>query len=81
LSIRCARPAPPVAELLTDAEADLLAHFAFRETHRRQIRATNPLERLNKEIKRRTAVVGIFPNRPAVLRDTRMTRRYTRPGT
>ena len=52
-----------VAELLADAEPDLLAHFAFPETHRRQIRSTNPLERLNKEIKRRTAVVGIFPNR------------------
>ena len=54
---------PRVAELLADAEPDLLAHFAFPETHRRQIRSTNPLERLNKEIKRRTAVVGIFPNR------------------
>jgi len=52
---------PAVAELLTDAEADLLAHFTFPEAHRRQIRSTNPLERLNKEIKRRTAVVGIFP--------------------
>lgn len=39
-----------VAELLLDAETDLLAHFAFPETHRRQIRSTNPLERLNKEI-------------------------------
>ena len=51
---------PAVAELLTDAEADLLAHFTFPDSHRRQIRSTNPLERLNKEIKRRTAVVGIF---------------------
>ena len=41
---------PAVAELLTRAEAGLLAHFAFPETHRRQIRSTNPLERLNKEI-------------------------------
>jgi len=41
---------PKVAELLTDAEPDLLAHFAFPETHRRQIRSTNPLERVNKEI-------------------------------
>jgi transposase-like protein len=39
-----------VADLLTDAEPDLLAHFAFPESHRRQIRSTNPLERLNKEI-------------------------------
>ena len=42
--------APRVADLLTDAEPDLLAHFAFPESHRRQIRSTNPLERLNKEI-------------------------------
>jgi len=41
---------PAVAELLTDAEPDLLAHFTFPDTHRRQIRSTNPLERLNKEI-------------------------------
>jgi len=59
---------PTVARLLLDAETDLLAHFSFPETHRRQIRSTNPLERLNKEIKRRTAVVGIFPNRAAVIR-------------
>jgi transposase-like protein len=59
---------PAVAKLLLDAEADLLAHFSFPETHRRQIRSTNPLERLNKEIKRRTAVVGIFPNRASVIR-------------
>ena len=59
---------PAVARLLLDAEPDILAHFAFPETHRRQIRSTNPLERLNKEIKRRTAVVGIFPNRASVIR-------------
>ena len=59
---------PAVAELLTRAEPGLLAHFDFPESHRRQIRSTNPLERLNKEIKRRTAVVGIFPNRAAVIR-------------
>ena len=58
-----ARPYPRVAELLADAEPDLLAHFTFPETHRSRIRSTNPLERLNKEIKRRTGVVGIFPNR------------------
>jgi putative transposase len=59
---------PKVAELLADAEPDLLTHFAFPETHRSRIRSTNPLERLNKEIKRRTAVVGIFPNRASVIR-------------
>ena len=51
---------PAVAELLVDAEADLLVHFTFPEPHRSRVRSTNPLERLNKEIKRRTAVVGIF---------------------
>ena len=87
-----ARPFPKVAELLTDAEADLLVHFAFPETHRRQIRSTNPLERLNKEIKRRTGVVGIFPNRASVIRLVGMVlaeqddewqdgRRYFRPET
>jgi transposase-like protein len=59
---------PAVAELLTDAEPDLLVHFTFPEAHRRQIRSTNPLERLNKEIKRRTAVVGIFPTRASLIR-------------
>lgn len=59
---------PRVAELLTEAEADLLVHFTFPDTHRPRIRSTNPLERLNKEIKRRTAVVGIFPNRKSLIR-------------
>ena len=57
-----------MADLLVAAETDLLTHFTFPETHRRQIRSTNPLERLNKEIKRRTAVVGIFPTRGSVIR-------------
>ena len=83
---------PAVAELLAEAEADLLAHFTFPETHRRQIRSTNPQERLNKEIKRRTKVVGIFPTRASVLRLVGMIlaeqddewqdgRRYFRPET
>ncbi len=59
---------PAVAELLTDAETDLLVHFTFPDTHRPRIRSTNPLERLNKEIKRRTQVVGIFPNRKSLIR-------------
>ena len=83
---------PAVARLLADAEPDLLAHLAFPETHRRQVRSTNPLERLNKEIKRRTAVVGIFPTRASVIRLVGMIlaeqddewqdgRRYFRPET
>jgi putative transposase len=83
---------PAVAALLADAEPDLLAHFAFPEPHRRQIRSTNPLERLNKEIKRRTGVVGIFPTRGSVIRLVGMIlaeqddewqdgRRYFRPET
>ena len=59
---------PRVSELLVEAETDILVHFTFPETHRPRIRSTNPLERLNKEIKRLTAVVGIFPTRASVIR-------------
>ena len=50
------------------AKDDLLAYMAFPREHWRQLYSTNPLERLNKEIKRRSNVVGIFPNRESVIR-------------
>jgi transposase-like protein len=56
-----------VVRLLLDAESNLLANFTFPETHRRQIASTNSLKRPKKEIKRRTAVVVIRPNRAAVI--------------
>jgi transposase-like protein len=59
---------PAVTQLLLEAEGEILTFYDFPSEHRRQIYSTNPLERLNKELKRRSAVVGIFPNRGAVLR-------------
>ena len=59
---------PQAAELLEDAAEDLLAHLHFPREHRRRLHSTNPLERLHKEIKRRTNVVGIFPNRASLVR-------------
>jgi putative transposase len=59
---------PKLAELMDGAEADVLAFMSFPKAHRVQIHSTNPLERLNAEIKRRTDVVGIFPNEAAVTR-------------
>lgn len=59
---------PKTAVMLTDARDDILAFKAFPARHWRQIWSTNPLERLNREIKRRTDVVGVFPNNAALLR-------------
>jgi putative transposase len=59
---------PDVATMLTDAREDLLAFTAFPEAHWRKVWSTNPLERLHREIKRRTDVVGVFPNDASVER-------------
>ena len=59
---------PKLAVLLDQAEQDVLAYMTFPKEHRAKIHSTNPLERLNGEIKRRTDVVGIFPNEAAIRR-------------
>jgi putative transposase len=59
---------PAVSEQLLAAEEEILAYMDFPPEHHRQISSTNPLERLNKEINRRTDVVGIFPNRQSLIR-------------
>jgi len=59
---------PQLVACLRDAETDVLAYYGFPVEHRRQIWSTNSLERLNREVGRRCEVVGIFPNRAALLR-------------
>ncbi|MGH7015421.1 MAG: IS256 family transposase [Stellaceae bacterium] len=59
---------PKLAALMDEAEADVLTYMSFPKDHRPKLHSTNPLERLNGEIKRRTEVVGIFPNEAAITR-------------
>jgi putative transposase len=59
---------PKLSAMLDRAEEDVLAFMAFPKAHRKQLASTNPLERINAEIKRRTDVVGIFPNEAAIVR-------------
>lgn len=59
---------PKLGAFMDDAEADVLAYMAFPAQHRTKLHSTNPLERLNKEVKRRADVVGIFPNEDSIVR-------------
>jgi transposase-like protein len=59
---------PKLASLMDAAEEDVLAFMDFPREHRAKLHSTNPIERLNGEIKRRTDVVGIFPNEAAAVR-------------
>jgi len=61
-------PADKLAKLMREAEHDVLAFMSFPRDHWSQLHSTNSLERLNKEVKRRTNVVGIFPNDEAIVR-------------
>jgi transposase-like protein len=62
------KKSPKAADTLEAAADDVLAYKAFPPEHHKQIHSTNPLERQNKEIRRRTRVVGVFPNRASILR-------------
>ena len=59
---------PKLATLMDDSEHDVLAYITFPAQHRTKLHSTNPLERLNKEVKRRADVVGIFPNEASITR-------------
>lgn len=59
---------PQAARLLEDAAEDVLAHMHFLREHRRRSHSTNPIERLHKEVERRTRVMGIFPTLDSLMR-------------
>jgi putative transposase len=59
---------PKLAAFIDDSETEVLSYLDFPEPHRSKLHSTNPLERLNKEVKRRADVVGIFPNEAAIIR-------------
>jgi transposase-like protein len=61
---------PRLAALMDDSELDVLAYMGLPVQHRTKLHSTNPLERLNKEVKRRADVVGIFPNEASIARPT-----------
>jgi putative transposase len=65
---RLREPAPKVCELLEDAREELLCFYSFPSEHWPKLRSTNPLERVNKEVGRRSDVVGIYPNDRALIR-------------
>jgi putative transposase len=68
IAMMLGRQLPKVEQLMRGAREDLLAFTGFPQPHWRKIWSTNPLERVNREVKRRTEVVGVFPNPAALLR-------------
>src|SRR6478752_3810940 len=68
IAVMLGRQLPKVEQMMREAKHDLLGFASFPQPHWRKIWSTNPLERVNREVKRRTEVVGVFPNPPALLR-------------